>query len=52
MVATFKTTPIEIANSIPKILYDRVEQKWQFNLNNKKKIREATLAQVMPTLDN
>lgn len=42
---------IELANSIPKSLYDRVEQKWQFSLNTKRQIRETTLASVMPELD-
>lgn len=33
MMATFKQTPIEIANSLPKELSDRVEKKWQYSLN-------------------
>ena len=33
MMETFKKTPIEIANSLPKELSDRVEQKWQYSLN-------------------
>lgn len=27
MMVTFKTTPLEISNSLPKILYEWVEQK-------------------------
>lgn len=27
MMATFKSTPLEISNSLPKSLYDQVEQK-------------------------
>ena len=30
MMATFKKNPLELANSIPKILYDRVEKKWHY----------------------
>ena len=51
MMATFKTTPLEIFNSLPKNIYDRVEQKWQFILTIERQLREAILAQVMPTLD-
>lgn len=39
MMDTFKTAPIEIGNALPKSLYKRVEQKWQFNLQTKIKIR-------------
>ena len=48
MMDTLKKTPLEIANSIPKSLYDRVEKKWHYCLNTKRKIREKSLAQVMP----
>ena len=51
MMETFKKTPIEIANSLGKELFDRVEQKWQYSLNIERQIRETTLAQVMPELD-
>lgn len=47
MMATFKNTPIELANSLPKSLYDRVEQRWQYNSTTKRNIRETTLARVM-----
>ena len=51
MMVTFKYTPLQIFDSLPKCLYDRVEEKLQYSLTNKKKIREAQLAQVMLTLD-
>lgn len=47
MMATFKTTPLEFANPIPKSLYERVEKKWKFNLETEKKIRETTLVTIM-----
>ena len=50
MMATFKKAPLEIANSIPKILYERVEQNWNYCLDTKRKIIETSLAQVMPKL--
>ena len=50
MMATFKKDPLELDNSIPKILYERVEQKWHYCLNTKRTIRETSLAQVMPEL--
>lgn len=51
MMVMFNSTPLEISNSIPKSLYDRVEKKWNFSLTTERQIREATLAQVMPSLD-
>lgn len=51
MMAIFRATTLDIANSIPKILYERVEQKRKFSLIIDKQIREVTLAQVMPSLD-
>lgn len=50
MMENFKKSPLQISNSVPKILYERVEQKWQYCLDLEKKIREASLAQVMPKL--
>jgi hypothetical protein len=47
----FKKNPIEIANSLPKSLYDKVEQRWQYNLSTERNIRETTLARVIPDLD-
>ena len=35
MMATFKT-PLEIANPIPKSLYERVEKKWKFSMMTKR----------------
>lgn len=51
MMATFKTTPLEIVDSLPKSLYNIVKQKWQYSLTTERQIKEAQLAQVIPTLD-
>ena len=40
MMSKFKNTPLEFDNTIPKGLYDIVEQKWHYCLNLEKKIRE------------
>ena len=50
MMSKFKNTPLEFTNSIPKSLYDIVEQKWHYCLNLERQIKETTLAQVMPEL--
>ena len=50
MMAKFKTTPLELDNSIPKYLYSIIENKWHYCLNMEKEIRESTLARVMPEL--
>ena len=50
MMANFKKSPLEIANSMPKSLYERVEQKWHYCLNLERKIRETSLTQAMPKL--
>ena len=50
MMAKFKKTPLELANSMPKSLYDKVEQKWHYCLDLEKKIRETSLGQLMPEL--
>ena len=39
----FKQTPIEIDNSLPKELSDRVGKKWQYSLIIERQIRETTL---------
>ena len=36
MMATLKTTPLEISNSIPKFFYERAKQKWKYNMQTKK----------------
>ena len=43
MMATFKKAPLEIANSIPKILYEKFEQKWHFCLDSETQIRQTPL---------
>ena len=50
MMVTFKKAPQEFSKFIPKILYERVEKKWHYCLDIEKKIRETSLAQVMPEL--
>ena len=47
MMAKFKTTPLELDNTIPKELYSIVETKWNYCLNMEKEIRESNLAQVI-----
>ena len=47
MMSNFKKAPLEIANSIPKLLYERVEQKWHYYFNLERKISETSLAQVL-----
>lgn len=51
MMEKFKTTPLQISNSMPKSLYDRVEQKMNYCLNLERQIRETSLAQVIPELN-
>ena len=51
MMATFKKNPLEISNSIPKSLYERVEKKWHYYLNIERQIRETSLTQLMPKLN-
>lgn len=50
MMENFKKSPLEIANSMHKSLYERLEQKWHDCLNLEKKITETSLAQVIPEL--
>ena len=51
MMEKFKKTPLEIANSMPKSLYDIVEKKWYYCLNLERQIRETTLSQVVPKIN-
>ena len=48
MMATFKTTRLDITHSIHEMLCD--DHKRKFSLTTEKKIREATLSQVMSML--
>ena len=36
LISKFKNTPLEFYNTIPKGLYDIVEQKWHYYLNLEK----------------
>ena len=47
MMANFKTTPLQLDNSIPKDLYSIIENKWHYYLNMLKERRESTLAIVI-----
>ena len=38
MMVKFKTTPLELDNSIPKDLYSIIENKWHYCLNVEKEI--------------
>ena len=44
MMANFKTTPLELDNSMPKELSSIVDNKWHYCLNMAKEIRESILA--------
>ena len=46
MMAKFKTTPLELDNTMPKELYSLIENKWHYCLNLEKEIRESTLANL------
>ena len=50
MMAEFKNTPLELDNTMPRELYEIVENKWHYCLKMEKEIKESTLAQVMPDL--
>ena len=50
MMEKFKTTPLELDNTMPKELCSIVENKWHYCLNMEKEIRESILAHVMPDL--
>lgn len=50
MMAEFKYTPLELDNTMPKELYEIIENKWHYCLKIEREIRESTLAQVMPNL--
>jgi hypothetical protein len=50
MMAKFKTTPIELDNSMPKELYSLIENKWHHCLNIEREIRESTLANLFPEM--
>ena len=48
MMAKFKTTPLELDNTMPKELYSLIENKWHYCLNLEKEIRESTLENLFP----
>ena len=46
MMAKFKTTPLELDNTMPKELYSLIENKWHYCLNLEKEMRKSTLANL------
>lgn len=48
MMTNFKYISIEIGKRIPKELYNNIDNKWKNALKTERKIREATLAQIIP----
>ena len=50
MMAKFKTTPLELDNTMLKELYSLIKNKWHYCLNLEKDIRESTLANLFPKL--
>lgn len=48
MMVTFKLTPLEFANSLPRRLCNLVEQKWKHYILIEREIRETKLATVAP----
>ena len=46
MMENFKTTPLELDNTMPKELYSLIENKWHYYLNIEKDIRDYTLANL------
>jgi hypothetical protein len=51
MMVTFKLTPLEFANSLPRRVCNLVEQKWQHCILSEREIRETTLAFVAPNFN-
>ena len=47
MMAKFKTTPLELDNTMPKELYSLIENKWHYCLNLEKEIR-VNIGQLIP----
>ena len=43
MMAKFKTTQLELDNTMPKVLYSLIGNKWNYCLNIEKDIRDSTL---------
>ena len=50
MMAKFKTTPLELDNTMPKEVYSLIENKWHYCFNLEKEIRESTLENLFPKL--
>ena len=47
MMEKFKTTPLELDNTMPKELYSLIENKWHYCLNLEKDIRDSTLENLI-----
>lgn len=50
MIEKSKNTPLELDNTMPRELYEIIQNKWNYCFKMEKEIRESTLAQVMPNL--
>ena len=50
MMEKFKTTPLELDDSIPKELSSLIENKWHYCLKMEREIRESSLDCIMPDL--
>lgn len=50
MMIKFRHTPLELGDGFPTRFYKQIDAKWKWALSTEKKIRETTLAQVMPDL--
>ena len=48
MMEKFQTNPLELDNTMPKVLYSLIEDKWNYYLDLEKDIRESTLANLFP----
>ena len=48
MMETFKLTPLEIENIMLEEMCNKIDEIWYFSIMIEMKIREGTLAQIMP----
>ena len=50
MMEKYKTTPLELDDSIPKELSSLIDNKWHYYLKMEREIRESSLDRIMPDL--
>lgn len=48
MMIQFKSTPIELGQGNLENLHNKVDGKWKWAFSTKRKMKETTLAQIMP----